>query len=312
MNKFIKAGLIACTVGSLFTGCRKDDNSGVETNNSTLSKSNFKTYHPCGVAVSSAGVVAISTYEGDTKNGKVAIWKSFSDFNSEKSPDYIYENINDPEAVVFDTAGNLYIADTYNSKIYYTTDISKEPADSFSIGNGNPSPSNPRGMTFDANGKMYVMCENISPEISSYVQTVTNPTLSSRTFAKLTNSEQSASNALDLCLNGNTMFITDYKDTSVKMYSINFSTSALFYTKKLHNAGGTLNVVSTGNNVYFTNDGGYLIKWDTTNDDTKNILIGTTGVYAPWGVALYSGNLLVADAAHNKVLVINPATANWQ
>jgi DNA-binding beta-propeller fold protein YncE len=254
--------------------------------------------------------VAVSTYEGDTENGKIAVWNAFSDFNAEKPADYVYDNVKDPEAVAFGADGTLFIACTYDSKIYFLTDLSKAPteADAFYLPDGS---SNPRGMTFDPNGKLYVMCENLFPESASFVHTVSNPALSSRTFAKLPASDQSGSNALDVCISGSTMFTTDYKDQSVRMYSFFAGDPSISYAKKLPDAGGTLNVTATGNTVYFTNDGGYLVQWNTLTDETQNILIGTSGIYAPWGIALYGGNLLVADAAHNKILVIDPTTATW-
>lgn len=167
-----------------FSSCKKSKTVTIPA----VTKSNFSTYHPCGVAVSASGKIAISTYEGDTKDGIVAIWDSYLDFNNDKPAAYSYF-IKDPEAVAFDANDNLFIADTYDSKVYFTTDLSKPAQDYFYIGNGSVSPTNPRGMTFDSRGNLYVMCENLYPLATSFVQIVTNPTSSSRTFIKQLNSD---------------------------------------------------------------------------------------------------------------------------
>jgi len=279
-----------------------------------VTKSNFSTYHPCGVAVSLSGKIAVSTYEGDTKDGIVAIWNSYLDFNNDKPAAYSYF-IKDPEAVAFDANNNLFIADTYDSKVYFTTDLSKPAQDFFYIGNGADSPTNPRGMTFDSRGNLYVMCENLNPSANSYVQIVSNPTLSSRTFIKQLNSDQSGSNALDVSINTNVqrMVTTDYTANTIRLYTYDELLHTAILSKTLTNAGGTLNAVCDVTNVYFTNASGYLVKWNYITNITKNIEIGTDGIYAPWGVAIYQGNnLLVADAAHHKVQVVYIPTAPWQ
>lgn len=293
----------------ILTSC-KNNNDDI-----TITKSNFMFYHPCGIAISNSGKVAVSTYEGDTENGQIFIWNSFADFDDEKPSNYYY-TIKDPEAVQFDNSDNLYIADTYDSKIYFTTDISKAPTHFFYIGNGAASPTNPRGMSFDQTyNYLYVMCENLYPETKSYIQVVHNPTLETRTFYKLTGSDQSAGNALDVFFQSypSRILTTDYQANKINIYAINAPVpSSISVTKTLINAGGVLNVVADQFNAYFTNDGGYLVKWNIATNTTNYISIGGNGNYTPWGIALYGGNLYIADAPHNKITVVNPATANWQ
>ena len=107
------------------------------------------------------------------------------------------------------------------------------------------------------------------------------------------------------------MLTTDYKDQSIKAYTLDTDNVKCTFYRKLSNAGGTLDAINVFNNNYFTNDGGYLVKWNFDNNSTKNIFIGTSGIYAPWGIAYYQQKLIVADAAHNKVQVIDPNTATW-
>lgn len=301
---------LLCTL-IVAVSCKKDD-SQVATSN--VSKSNFGSYHPCGIAISHSGIVAVSTYEGDTENGIIAIWNSLADFTSEKTANYQFE-VKDPEAVVFDSQNNLFIACTYDSKVYFTSDFTKAPTSFFYIGNGNESPSNPRGMSFDGNGDLYVMCENLYPQTNSYVQRVKNPTSANRTFNKLLDSDQSGSQALDVNINPafSALVTTDYSAQMIRRYYFDIDAGVLMENARLTKAGGTLNAIVETDYVYFTNDGGYLVRWKPENGETKNVFIGVDGMYAPWGLTIYqSNNLLVCDAAHHKVLQYDLQTMTWK
>ncbi len=299
--------------------CRSSDdnnNSQEEPEIITAKASDFGQYHPCGIAVSTTGnkAVAVSTYEGDTQNGKIFIWESLISFYAGEVAKYAY-SVKDPEAIAFD-GNTLYIACTYDSKIFYTTDITKAPTDFFYIDyNGN---NNPRGMSVK-NGNLYIMCENLYPNPKkSKVLKVTNPTAGNRAFAEVAASEQPSNNgnALSVMIKNDMMYTTDLNSNTVSKYQLSADGSSVMLNKRLNNAGTTMDVTTDGNNyVYFTTlaDACYLVRWNTNTNETKNIRLGASnGIYAAWGVHLLDGKLLVADAPRNQIKILDAAAANWQ
>lgn len=310
----------------------------------TVTKNNFASFHPCGVAVSKLGKVAISTYEGvdaagNEKDGQVFIWKSFADFNNNKIANYQFQYM-DPEAVVFDNTEGLFIASTSTGTINYLKDFDEmsiiqraTPVNiSYKIDDkSTPSNWNPRGMTIDGNNNLYVMCENLwkvetnSPvETNSQVVKISNPTTVNNTQEEMVGAQQKNPNALGICLSGNKMFTTDYRSHQITGYTISGINAVQFTTLAAPDPGGVEDIAYNGGQyAYFTNAGGYLVKWNIANNvDTKNIEIGTSGIYLPWGVALVGNNVIVADAANNKVRVFdvnngdvdnpNPQKRGWQ
>jgi hypothetical protein len=254
--------------------------------------------HPCGIAVSQSGMVAVSTFEGDHEPGYIYVWKSFADFNGGSiGADFTIQGIIDPEAVCFDdnaTNPTLFISSTSGSKIYYTTDFSKTPINSIQIAGAVANASEPRGIRF-FNGSLYVMCENSG--VPSYVRRVKNLTASSPGFVKVSGTDQYTDNALDVCFNtgnNNYMFTADYNNNYingdpnqpdagyVRMFNTTNGGASYgpgpYRDLRVDDGNGNLAkptaVVSVGNETYFTTNGGYVVKWDYTKGNTPDNTYG--------------------------------------
>jgi len=311
--KALKAILYILFTTLILTGCKKDSD---KQEIITAKASDFGKYHPCGIAVSTVGnkAVAVSTYEGDTQDGRIFIWESLEAFQADEVAKYAYP-VKDPEAVAFD-GSTLFVTCTYDSKIFYTGDMSKAPTNFFYVDyNGN---NNPRGMAV-RNGQLLVMCENLYPNPkNSKVLRVTNATFDSRTFKEVAGSAQPAANGngLGLAIVNNMMYTTDLNSNSVSKYLLNADNDQATYSTRLGNAGATMDVTSDGGNyVYFTSasDACYLVRWNTANNETKNIKLGALdGIYAAWGVLYLNGKLYISDAPRHQVRIIDAASANWQ
>jgi len=303
---------IAMTIAS----CSKDKDNSSDKEPITAKASSFGKYHPCGIAVSASGnkAVAVSTYEGDTENGRIFIWESLDAFYADEVAKYAY-SVKDPEAVAFD-GNTLYVACTYYSKIFYTTDIAKAPTSFFYIDHeGN---NNPRGMSVK-DGNLFVMCENLYPNPKqSVVLKVSNPTASSRVFTTVGASEQPSANgnALSVFIKDNMLYTTDLNSNTVSKYILATNGNSVQFNKRLNDAGATMDVTSDGGNyTYFTTiaDACYLVRWNTANNETKNIKLGATdGLYAAWGVLFLDDKVLVADAPRHQVKIVDVTNTVWQ
>jgi hypothetical protein len=53
----------------------------------------------------------------------------------------------------------------------------------------------------------------------------------------------------------------------------------------------------------------YIVKWDTTNGNTTNIDMGRLkacdAITTSWALAIYGTDLIIADALHNNVKIVN-------
>ena len=276
--------------------------------NITTTKDNFGSLKPCGVAVSKLGKVAVSAINSDNTPGMVFVWSSFSDFKSGKVADCQF-TFTDPEAVVFDNNEGLFIASTSTGYIYYLKTFSEPAYDQLSYpidaNTSTPTNWNPRGMAVDANNNLYVMCENLYVNAHpSAIVKVTSPTMASHSQQTLSGSLQSAANALGVSIHGSQVFTTDLQGDSIHVYNTNSG-----WTKVTRHAALQvplpLDLVSDGTYVYFTNlDGGSnVVRWNISNGNTDHIGMGSQipgdGITTCWGVAIYNGYLIVADALHN-------------
>lgn len=287
--------------------------------------------HPSGIAIAPrSGYLAICTYEahtsGENATGHLFIWKKLTDFCNGKKADYHYP-MNRPQAVAFDNNETLYIASPENGTIHYTKDISTvPPANIFALDTDTTNnATNPRGMAFNDDNEMYVMCGNKDSERNASIVKITNPdNPNSRQMQEMVNSEQSGMNALGLTIWEDKLYTTDLngldKRTSVNRYSIdnNILVNKRSMPDSVGYAGMTMDITSDGDQVYFTNlseGNAYVTQWDVNSlspTPTRNFKLGpNAGAYTAWGVAIYEGFILVADAARNQVKVIHEAQLEY-
>jgi hypothetical protein len=324
-------------------------------NFSTVKINNFGTLHPCGIAISKLGKFAITTFEGNEKDGSLLIWNSYDDFNKGKTA-YKEYTLPDPEAVVFDNNEGLYVSSTYDGKIYYLRSITDNPNPTYMVpikspisyfidatGNSNSAQNwNPRGLAVNANNELLVMCENLQrPNLKSRIVKIADSNTNNPKRSILSGSDQQNNNAIGVFINGNTLYTTDLNDGDgfVRKYNYNLNTNSVTPITNLPGAGATLDLISDGNFVYFTNVTGgagdmiqkmdenckpiivngqpvmiqaphsYIVKWDTTNGNTTNIDMGRLkacdAITTSWALAIYGTDLIIADALHNNVKIVN-------
>lgn len=270
----------------------------------------FGNDHPCGIAISKMGRVAVCTYEGDRKDGSLYIWNTFSNFYDAKAADYKY-TLNNPEAVTFDGNENLFISSVYNNRIYYMTDLSKAPTAYFDvIATGTTAankPWNPRGLSTDG-VTLYVMCENLYPNVhASSIVAVTTPAQANRTITVLEGSSQDKENALGVAYMKGNLYATDLFGGKVRAYSINGN--SLSPTNSISGIGLPLDITSDGTDVYFThidNNQCLLKKWNpgSSSATLKENLGPVINNFAAWGLAKAAKYIVVADGARNRVRII--------
>ena len=184
MKKLLTIGVAMAT---LFFSCTKTELLPTEQPGSPeMAKSNlqgraalpsvgFGNLHPCGIAVSKGGKVAVSTYEGDDALGTIRVWNSFQNFLNGTASNASYTLI-DPEAVAFDNNDALFISSTTQGKIYYTSNPLVKPTRF--IANPNFNIPNPRGLAFDTKNNLVAVYEgNYGYNQPSAVYMFTNPLL---------------------------------------------------------------------------------------------------------------------------------------
>jgi len=152
--------LLLMATGTFFS-CKKDKNV-VPADTCGLPElkmvSSAEVPHPCGLAVSSGGKVAITEYkEPYGSTGTTRIWNSYSDLLTGKAPAQAFQSVG-AEAIAFDNDENLYITETeQNARIV----IYKKK-----IVNGVSTYQywrviqegfiNPRGIAFDSRNRLYL------------------------------------------------------------------------------------------------------------------------------------------------------------
>ncbi|KAA5532276.1 hypothetical protein F0919_15885 [Taibaiella lutea] len=279
--------------------------------------------HPSGIAIAPwSGYLAICTYDAytsdDKPTGHLFIWKKLTDFCNYKKANYHY-SMDRPQSVAFDNNETLYVSSPENGTIHYTEDINIAPDKMFRLdANATNNATNPRGMAFNDDNEMYVMCSNKSSGRNASIVKVNNPANPDlRQMQEMLNSEQSEPGALALAIWGDKLYTTDLnglaKRTSVNRYAIdeNILVNKKSMPDSCGHAGMTMDITSDGDKVYFTNlvDGNaYVTQWDVNSlspNPTRNFKLGSdAGQYTAWGIVVYEGFIIVADTARNQVKII--------
>jgi len=159
---------ISMTANAEYTVAGRDASDCTGGGNGKLATSS-DLYDPAGVGVDSAGDLYIAdTYSNVVKEVAVA---TASQFGQSMTADYVYAitgSLINPEAVVADSSGDLYIADTGDYEVkevsasspYGTTVVAGNGFDQQDEGNGGPALTaglaSPAGMTSDPQGDLYI------------------------------------------------------------------------------------------------------------------------------------------------------------
>jgi hypothetical protein len=145
-----------------FLSCKKDKNAAAPADTCGLQElrmvSSADISHPCGLAVSSSGKVAITEYkEPYGSTGMTKIWNSYSDLLTKKAPVQTIQSVG-AEAIAFDHNENLYITETeQNARIVIYKKNTVNGVSTYQywkvIQEGF---INPRGIAFDSRNRLYL------------------------------------------------------------------------------------------------------------------------------------------------------------
>ena len=272
-------------------------------NNGGISANSFS--YPTGIALDGSG----NLYVGDANNNRVLYFEgssttatrvygqggSFTTGDSNKGGRSA-DSLNSPSSVALDGGGNLYVADMSNSRVLYypagstTATRVYGQLGHFDTGNSNyinlnaDSLYNPAGIALDGSGNLYVADSNnnrvLYYEGSSTTATRVYGQGGSFTSDAANNGGVSADSlnkpkGLALDSDGN-LYLADRNNNRVLYYPAGSTTATRVYGQ-----GGS----------FVTNDSNH--PGSTTSADS---------LYSPFGVALGSGRLYVADAWNSRVL----------
>ncbi len=338
MKKILIAGFAATT---MFFSCKKAADvpatpqvgavqADALVQNAPSTSVSFGSSHPCGLAVSKKGKVAVSTYEGDNSPGNIDIWFKFSDFLANKAPNSTFQII-DPEAIAFDANEALFISSTVPDQIFYKKDVTANVTSAPVTFIGDPtSPAsigNPRGLTFDDANNLIAVYEGYGA-FNSAVYKFSNP-VSGPLTATLLIGQSSLMGARSLGVAiGHTLggasqltYVTNYgtgtsatqnvkefTDVTPIPYPVNHTTA---------NNGGIVFDIAITNDVshqsldtiYCTAaiNGKCYLEWQLIPGfkPFSNLQqpICTENGFDAWGVATFGQYVVVADAPENKVKV---------
>jgi sugar lactone lactonase YvrE len=278
---------------------------------------------PTGVAVDSGGNV----YVGDSYNytirkvtpaGVVTTLAGLAGVPGSADGTNSAARFNDPTGVALDSAGNLYVADTYNDTIRKVTPagVVTTPA---GLAVGNPGSAdgtgsaarfyNPIGVAVDSAGKLYV-ADMLNQTIRKVTPAGGVTTLAGKAGhpgfvnGAGTNAEFNYPFGVAVDTNGN-VYVGDQSNNAIR---------------KVTPAGGVTNLaegfndptgvaVDSGGNVYVADSGNNAIQKVTPAGEVTTV---ATGFNFPSGVAVDSaGNLYVADTYNDTIRKVTPVGTTW-
>ncbi|CAM3794621.1 hypothetical protein FLBR109950_01825 [Flavobacterium branchiophilum] len=281
-------------------------------------------HYVCGIAYGRSGGFAVSyihKIDNGKQIGKVKIWEKFGDFYNGNQPNKTHFVYN-PEAIAFDADQNLYVSSTVDNKIVYfmkSDNWNTQNAFMVMANKVNPTslsnPWNARGINFDENNDLYIMCENLhcnectsNQVFPASVVKVTQPTSASRTMTEIQGSSQEKEQALGVAVGDGKMFTTDLHSKKINMYNLNGTTATLSKTLNINFTPLDIIYVKSEQAVYFTcveNSVSKVKKWNfnTSNTAEEVKTISSNAVYpSSWGLAYVCDKLIVADGVNSKVV----------
>lgn len=176
-KRIITLMLLIVAASGILSSCKKDKQGGNECAKVDFEQKALAAYtHPCAVAISKSGIVAVIEYNGFNQygtNGTTTIWKSVSDFLAKSAPVQSFQS-RGAEAAIFDASDNLYIAETEGTagiRVYQKTgDVSYQYKTVIQGDGITGGFVNPRGMAFDAAGHLFIANDGVGNIVK-----ITNP-----------------------------------------------------------------------------------------------------------------------------------------
>jgi sugar lactone lactonase YvrE len=298
-------------------------------------------YFPSGVAVDANGNV----YVADEANNKIrkitpagtVTTLAGSGTNGDNDGPGTSAEFYNPSGVAVDANGNVYVADTWNSKIRKITPDGNVTtfAGSGILGHVDGPVSSaqfnfPSGVAIDTNGDIYV-ADSGNHKIRKITSNGTVNTLAgSGTQGYIDGSASSAQfsypTGVAVDINGN-VYVADYYNSTIRVIASNGTVTSLAGNGTAGSIDGqgpsaqfalpSEVTVDLNGNVYVADSGNNKIRMIAPNgnvttfagSDTRGYIDGSASsaqFSAPYGVALdVNGNLYIADKNNHKIRIIN-------
>ncbi len=160
--------LFAATLtAGLFNACKKDKQEDACAKVVYNSKVTIAYTHPCGLAISKSGKIAVAEYNGFNaygSNGTTSIWNSYADFLAKKAPLQSFSS-RGAEALAFDNNDNLYVSETEGTagiRVYRKLSLGNSGVITYQawtlIQGGF---INPRGLAFDDQNRLFIANDGV-------------------------------------------------------------------------------------------------------------------------------------------------------
>jgi len=302
----------------------KTDPAGTESFTSKLaSLTAATTYYVRAYATNSAGTAygSVVTFKTNNVSGINTVVSTLAGgiaggFFDGTGPSALFAN---PQGVVADGQGNVYVADGFNNRIRKIT-----PAGAVSTyaGDGNAGFSNgpaasaefyaPQGIAIDAQGNLFVadLGNNVIRKISTAGVVSTFCGNGTRGYVNGADTVAEFNNPQGLCVDASgNVFVADRSNNLVRKITAagvasNFAGSGAAYYFNGTGSDNAFNgpkgvAVDASGNIYVADAGNYCIRKITTGQTTSTLVGGpvqTTIVGSPSGISIDSkGNLYIAD-----------------
>ncbi|MET3980467.1 hypothetical protein ABIB62_003068 [Mucilaginibacter sp. UYP25] len=162
-NTTLTLALLFLAASGMLTACKKDNKGDSACAKVAYEQKAIISYtHPCAVAISKSGVVAVIEFNGFVTYGTygtTSIYSSVDDFITQKAPAQTFLS-RGAEAAIFDANENLYIAETEATagiRVFAKIGPAKYQFKTLITGDGITGGfSNPRGMAFDEAGRLFI------------------------------------------------------------------------------------------------------------------------------------------------------------
>jgi sugar lactone lactonase YvrE len=202
----------------------------------------------------------------------------------------VASNLNNPEGVGVDNAGNVYIADTGNNAIERWNVADQ------TVSNALSGLYQPGDVTFDGAGNLYIA--------DTYNDLIKRLPPGSLTPVTVVSNGMQAPFGIAVDPAGAIYIADTYQNTIKKWSPGNASPSALF-TNVLNNPYAV--AVDAAGNVYFTDSGNNAVKkWNPATGTVSNLI--TSNIDFPEGIAVDgAGNVYVANSYAHSILQWNAA-----
>jgi DNA-binding beta-propeller fold protein YncE len=257
------------------------------------------TYHFRAVATNSEA----TSYGSDRTFTTTGVPSYLSSFGSIGTGNGQFKN---PQAMVADSAGNVYVVDRNNNRVEKFNAKGEYLSQFGTPGAGNGQLNDPRAITLTGNGKSLWVADAGNHRIQKF-------STGGEYQSQIKQGLQSPS-GLAIGRDGNSLFVSDQGVGQVKEFRTNVLTSEGYPVKEWLGFATPSQMVADPEGVVWLVDQGQnrVYEFPASLEAAPVSRFGTTGsgpgqLSAPYGIAVKpSGNLLVSDRGNNRIEQFSP------